>query len=297
MKDHEYCESNICESYVYNQEISNEQENIAIEEKNGDAFLIELYRERLFLYNKRHNDFKDRIIKDNAWNEMSKIMLNKNYGNFYTPEYCQTRCTSLRNQYNREKRILNGQYKSGSAASTHKTFVFFSQLSFLDNYVRQRRTHSNIKAIETSSSTSSSELSVNIPKSNEVFHKISSNSEKEDNSNNEEKNKKNILKKLDTKPVKYKKRKIDETKEFEKMFSSVTQKLVNVLDNKYENEDEAFSQFIIAHLSNLPQTEKNIRKKMITDALFASLQKTSTSRLSCKCNFLIETLCYMIKHG
>lgn len=74
--------------------------------------------------------------------------------------------------------------------------------------------------------------------------------------------------------MKYKKRKIDETKEFENMFSSVTQKLVNVLDNKYENEDEAFSQFIIAHLSNLPQTEKNIRKKMITDALFASLQKT-----------------------
>lgn len=80
MEDHEYCESNICESYVYSQEISNEQENIAIEKKNGDAFLIKLYRERPFLYNKRHNDFKDRIIKDNAWNEMSKIMLNKNYG-------------------------------------------------------------------------------------------------------------------------------------------------------------------------------------------------------------------------
>lgn len=67
------------------------------------------------------------------------LSISKFSGNFYTPEYCQTRCTSLRNQYNREKRILNGQYKSGSAASTHKLFVFFSQLSFLDNYVRQRR--------------------------------------------------------------------------------------------------------------------------------------------------------------
>lgn len=131
-----------------------------------------MYRERPFLYNKGHNDFKNKLIKDNAWNEISKIMRDKNYGklqilfftqyfllhliinlykyndglkyqnlsgNFYTSEYCQTRCTSLRNQYNREKRILNSQYKSGSAASTHKPFAFYSQLSFLDNYVRKRR--------------------------------------------------------------------------------------------------------------------------------------------------------------
>jgi len=59
MEDHQYYDSN-----TYNEE-SNEYENnnISIEEKDGDAFLIELYRDRPFLYNKGHNDFKNKIVK------------------------------------------------------------------------------------------------------------------------------------------------------------------------------------------------------------------------------------------
>lgn len=70
-------------------------------------------------------------------------------------------------------------------------------------------------------------------------------------------------------------KKVDETKELENIFSSVSQKIIGILDNKHENtnEDEAFTQFIVAHLANLSQSEKNIRKKMITDALFCPLQK------------------------
>lgn len=78
MMDHQYCES---DTYMCNEEISNEKESdIFIEEKDGDALLIELYRERPFLYNKSHKNFKDKLIKDNAWNEISKIMQDRNYG-------------------------------------------------------------------------------------------------------------------------------------------------------------------------------------------------------------------------
>lgn len=80
MEDHQYYHSN---AYIYSEDIPNETENISIEEKDSDALLIELYRERPFLYNKGHNDFKNKIIKDNAWNEISKIMRNKNYDKFY----------------------------------------------------------------------------------------------------------------------------------------------------------------------------------------------------------------------
>lgn len=76
MEDHQYSE---CSAYTYNEE-SNRDDDIPIERKDGDAFLIELYRERPFLYNKEHRDFKNKIIKDNAWNEISTIMQNENYG-------------------------------------------------------------------------------------------------------------------------------------------------------------------------------------------------------------------------
>lgn len=83
--DHQYSESSAYNEYICTNEELNEKENvISIEEKDGDAFLIELYRERPFLYNKAHKDFKNKIIKDNAWNEVSKIMQNGNYGKSLT---------------------------------------------------------------------------------------------------------------------------------------------------------------------------------------------------------------------
>lgn len=54
---------------------------INIEERNGDGdeLLIELYKERSFLYDKNNISFKDRSMKQKAWIEMSKIM-KTNYG-------------------------------------------------------------------------------------------------------------------------------------------------------------------------------------------------------------------------
>ncbi|KYN21990.1 hypothetical protein ALC57_05625 [Trachymyrmex cornetzi] len=145
MSDHQsYCSTNEDSNFSQNvafPECLDDSENIIIEEKNGDKFLIALYRERSFLYDKKNVNFKDTLMKENAWNEISKTMIATNCGDFYTPDYCQKRCTSLREQYNREKKRTENQSRSGSAASSfncHK-FPFFSQLTFLDQFIKRRR--------------------------------------------------------------------------------------------------------------------------------------------------------------
>lgn len=84
MSDHEsYCD------YVDELNIGAEDvledynsENVIVEERNGDDFLIELYRERPFLYDKKNSNFKNILMKENAWKEISKIMIATNCGNY-----------------------------------------------------------------------------------------------------------------------------------------------------------------------------------------------------------------------
>jgi len=74
--------------HLYSYELPSEVEVVAnkkiddikIEEKVGDDYLIELYRERRFLYDKQDRNFKDNKMKENAWLEISKIMNDKNCG-------------------------------------------------------------------------------------------------------------------------------------------------------------------------------------------------------------------------
>ncbi|XP_011689937.1 PREDICTED: uncharacterized protein LOC105451269 [Wasmannia auropunctata] len=106
MSDHQnYCGTSDTDiSQNIELSFSNESENLIFNEKSGDEFLIALYRERPFLYDKQNQNFKDTLMKQNAWNEISKTMIETNCGDFYTPDYCQKRCTSLREQYNHEKK-------------------------------------------------------------------------------------------------------------------------------------------------------------------------------------------------
>ncbi|XP_018308414.1 uncharacterized protein, partial [Mycetomoellerius zeteki] len=139
MSDHlKYC--NISDSSV---EINTEDyTDINIEEKKGDELLIELYRERTFLYDKSNINFKDCLMKQNAWLEISKIMT-QICGDMYNPSYCQKRCTTLRDQYNREKRKIEIESKSGSGATKATRFLFFAQLAFLDRVIQRRRSYTN----------------------------------------------------------------------------------------------------------------------------------------------------------
>lgn len=80
MEDHQYTTLNdeCVDNPITHVEYSSE--NVAIEEKEGDDFLIELYRERKFLYDKSHRNFKNKQIKENTWSEISIIMQQKNLG-------------------------------------------------------------------------------------------------------------------------------------------------------------------------------------------------------------------------
>ena len=68
--------------YIKTMEYSPETIN-TIEEKEGDDVLIELYKERRFLYDNSHQDFKNKQKKENAWIEISHIMQLKKLG-YYT---------------------------------------------------------------------------------------------------------------------------------------------------------------------------------------------------------------------
>lgn len=82
MSDHlNYCNTMVDLSNEINIEDWNnncEFASVNIEEKNGDELLIELYRERSFLYDKNNGNFKDSLMKQNAWIEISKIMTQTN---------------------------------------------------------------------------------------------------------------------------------------------------------------------------------------------------------------------------
>jgi len=77
--DHSYSYEFLEESF--DNEISvNKDDDLKIDKKKGDNCLIDLYRERRFLYDKQDKNFKNNEMKANAWSEISKIMIEKNCG-------------------------------------------------------------------------------------------------------------------------------------------------------------------------------------------------------------------------
>lgn len=67
--DHSYaCEF---ENEIYNIKVAdnntlNDMDDVKVDEKVGDDYLIDLYRERRFLYDKQDKTLKDNAMKENA---------------------------------------------------------------------------------------------------------------------------------------------------------------------------------------------------------------------------------------
>jgi len=79
--DHSYSYEFREKYFDENNEMSiNKDDDLKIDEKEGEDYLIDLYRERRFLYDKRDKNFKNNEMKANAWSEISKIMIEKNCG-------------------------------------------------------------------------------------------------------------------------------------------------------------------------------------------------------------------------
>ncbi|XP_039310142.1 uncharacterized protein LOC105207291 isoform X2 [Solenopsis invicta] len=265
MSDHsQYCQ-------IYNDSLEtstdDKQDNcdpvfINVEEKQGDELLIELYRERVFLYDKSNANYKNFLMKENAWIEISKIMTETNCGDMYTPSYCQKRCVSLRDQYNREKRKLEIQSKSGSGASKASQFPFFSQLAFLDRVIKRRRSYTNCTISEPV-----------INEDDDLLQSVASSSNSENkNVNKQHIDNKKYFNKENVAP-KHKKWKVDETKELEQSLVQMTQRISSYMENKSSTAHNAFMDFIKVQFSTIPEKEKNARRKMIMDALTMPLSE------------------------
>ncbi|KYN08465.1 hypothetical protein ALC62_00543 [Cyphomyrmex costatus] len=266
-----------------------------IEGKDSDDVLIQLYKERRYLYDNSHKDFPNKQIKGNAWFEISTIMQQKNLGKHYTPKYCQTRFTSLRDQYNREKRNIRNNSKIGNTCTKRRPFPFFTQLSFLDNFIKRRRTFSNIernrrnthqfikdttvKQENNNNNESTSESEYEQQNTVKVSKKriISTCRDTSQDIENLEQDHSNRTKQINC--SRFKRRKIEEARNIEDTLTNISKTILNFLKstrNTSDNTrtiDQSFANYIRVHLENISEPEKTVRKKMIIDALTAPIHK------------------------
>lgn len=70
-----------------------------------------------------------------------------------------------------------------------------------------------------------------------------------------------------------KKRKVSESKELEQTLLQMSKKISNYMEKKVSTADDAFMEFIKLQFNNIPKNEQNVRRKLIMDALTASLSE------------------------
>ncbi|XP_020298557.1 uncharacterized protein LOC109862827 isoform X2 [Pseudomyrmex gracilis] len=200
-------------------------------------------------------------------------MIETNCGEFYTLDYCQKRCTSLREQYNREKKQIENQFRSGSAApnSSCRQFPFFSQMTFLDKIIKRRSTYSNVKS---QSNASIAEKNVTDTKTYESNNISASNKENQSTSYKHTVNAENFHQEVSIHSLKLKRGKMNETKELEQTFIDMSKTIKNYMEtSKSSTADNAFMEFIKIQFDSVPEHEKNIRRKLIIDTISAPLPK------------------------
>ncbi|XP_066589208.1 uncharacterized protein [Prorops nasuta] len=240
--------------------------------KRGEELLIELFKERPFLYDNQHPGFKDITARQNAWMDISKIMIENNDDEKYTVPYCQKRLTSLRDQYSREKRKMDNQRSLGRAVRPSQ-FMYFTQLSFLDKIIKRRRSRCAESSL-TQDTAGPSEISESSDmfeqKTEELFGDIVENEYV--NSGR-------------------KRKKMNEIKELTKIFIQLSDKISSYTgERKASSSDDTFIEYLRAELKEIPEEEKSIRRKMIINALNAPLEQEKPCQNDCKCSVAMKNL-------
>nr|XP_012217815.1 PREDICTED: uncharacterized protein LOC105669428 [Linepithema humile] len=250
--------------------------NIYVPDKTGDDYLIKLYRERKFLYDKKHRDFRDNELKIDAWKEISTIMIkDKNFGNYYTAEYCKKRMTTLREQYSKLRR--KNELNSGSATYSKQKSLLLSQLSFLHKYIQRRRNFTNTEK-DKNAQISATFLNKNaaalqetkVAESDDLKREFETSSSSQDNTEYDstddpifyEKSRKTMKKK----PAK----KSDKNDTLHDLTNAVvdicTQLKLNSTSHRdvsSKSAEQAFSQFIAFSLQAMEEPERSIRRNKI----------------------------------
>ncbi|XP_072399867.1 uncharacterized protein [Diabrotica undecimpunctata] len=109
----------------------------------NDEKLIELVRQNNALYDFENKKYSDNSFKDNIWSAIAKEL-------DATGSACKARWYQLRDQWRKSKK--NKITKSGQASQQIKKWRYDIEMSFLEPYVRQRDTVSNIEDSSTGTS-------------------------------------------------------------------------------------------------------------------------------------------------
>ncbi|KAK4877002.1 hypothetical protein RN001_009508 [Aquatica leii] len=113
-----------------------------------DATLIELVRQFEVLYNRRHRDFKNKLVRENAWQSIA-VILND------TPENVEIRWVSLRNRFAAELRKTKAL---PSGAGAQGEWIHMQAMHFLREYIVPRRTTVSNVQIQCSASAHRSDV-------------------------------------------------------------------------------------------------------------------------------------------
>ncbi|KAL0107396.1 hypothetical protein PUN28_008326 [Cardiocondyla obscurior] len=150
-QDHrKYC------NYNFIKEREDEKENRMLtitNAKEGDSLLVDLVKSYPHIYDKQNKDFKDIRKKNNSWQEIGNIL-------GASASDCQVRWGRLRERYSREKKMREKESRSGSGSTTRPTFPLYEQMHFLYNFVKSRRSITNISNLKLSNN----KISPNEPK-------------------------------------------------------------------------------------------------------------------------------------
>ncbi|CAG9822121.1 unnamed protein product [Phaedon cochleariae] len=120
------------------QEQSDNLEALHIIQKTGDELLIDMIKSYPFLYKKQLKEYKDKNMKENAWEEIASCLN-------VTVSECQTRWLRLRQYYAKERQKREQECRSGSkGGSQRKGWELFELLSFLEDHITKRKTFGNI---------------------------------------------------------------------------------------------------------------------------------------------------------
>ncbi|CAH0559237.1 unnamed protein product [Brassicogethes aeneus] len=105
--------------------------------ENKFELLINLIQGYPHLYDKSSMNFKDLQMKENSWQQISEEL-------GIPANDCQRIWTNLRNKYGREKKAL----PSGSGAPATPQWEYLDSMSFLNSYVKPRKTHTKTPIVQ-----------------------------------------------------------------------------------------------------------------------------------------------------
>ncbi|GAB1868662.1 Aminopeptidase n [Camponotus japonicus] len=103
----------------------------------NDGLLIDLIKGYPHLYDKSLKNYKDQLIKEKSWLEISEIMQ-------LSVNQCQVRWTRLREKYSKERKQRQNETRSGSGISNRVVWPLYDNMKFFEKHIAKRNTYSNL---------------------------------------------------------------------------------------------------------------------------------------------------------